>query len=212
MNKLKYIAVSMLMFLSACEIVRVVEPVVVGDMPPAEVTDVGFSLVTSNVLSTNVSLRASWAKPTSDGRGDPEYYLHTMTANKTVSGTLPTRKRVNGLADTITIGRPAVNDTIILTSQVWSVRRGLESSKAATGRLVIRTGDAPPPPPDTVIVDTIVLAPEPPPPGIKVDNFFTLLSEKETSPIPHRTLFIREEDGTTVWSDKNTTYITLVKH
>jgi hypothetical protein len=215
MNKLKYLVLSALVVLvTACEVVKIVEPAS-GDVSPGEVNDVGFNLVGYSVLSTTISVRASWAKPASDGRGDPEYYLHTMTANKTVSGgTLPVRKKVTGLADTITINRPAVNDTIILTSQVWSVRRALESPNAATGRLVIRTADAAPPPPDTIIVDTIVLAPSIPSQGmssIKTPALFVISSDTNNLLFNYNSLFIRKEDGATIMSDKNTTYITLVK-
>lgn len=208
MNKMKYLVFTALVFLSACEIVKVVEPPAVEDFPPSKVETVGFRLVSSAVLSPTISLRASWAKPVADGRGDPEYYLHTMTANKALtSGTLPVRKRVNGLADTITIGRPAVLDTIILTSQVWSVRRGLESITPATGRVVIITSDAPPGPPDTVIVDTIIVSPV-----IVTPELFTVSTRDVNTSKSFNSLFIRDEKGTTTFSHSNTTYITLVKN
>jgi hypothetical protein len=211
MNKLKYLLLLLIVGVTACEVVRVVEPPVQTDKNPVEVNDVGFSLLASNVSPTTISIRTSWKKPISDGKGDPEYYLHTMTANKTVSGTLPNRKRVNGLIDTVVIGRPAVTDTLILTSRVWSVRRLLESTTPATAQLVIRTADSPPPPPDSIRVDTIVLAPIIGG-AIKVNDFFSEVpADSNTMKKSLYSLFIREEDGSTTFFDKNTTYITLVK-
>jgi hypothetical protein len=210
MNKLKYLVLLLVVAVTACEVVRVIEPPA-GEKTPAEVTDVGFSLVSSNLVSSTISIRTRWAKPTSDGLGDPEYYLHTMTANRTVSGTLPTRKRVNGFVDTVTISRPAVTDTLILTSRVWSVRRGLESTTPAQGQVVIRTADGPPPPPDSIRVDTIILTAPIIGGAIKVDEFFTNLPTDSNNLKNYRSLFIREEDGTTTLVTKNITFITLVK-
>jgi hypothetical protein len=131
-----------------------------------------------------------------------------MTANKSV-GTLPTRKQVNGLADTVTITRPATADTVILTSSVWSVRRGLESNTAATGRLVIMTADGPPPPPDTVFVDTIILAP-----SIVQGAQASVFSMKQSTPDMelYRSLFVREERISSTIVQENTTFVTLFKN
>lgn len=210
MNKLKYV-VLLTATLAACEVVRIVEPPA-QDKTPFEVTDVGFSLISSNVVSNTISIRTRWAKPTSDGLGDPEYYLHTMAANRTVSGTLPTRKRVNGFVDTVTINRPATTDTLILVSRVWSVRRGLESTSPAQGQVVIRTADGPPPPPDSIRVDTIILSPVGPsaPGALRMNGFFTSTSTDSNSLKHYRSLFVREENGTTTIVSKNTTFVTLV--
>lgn len=209
MNKLKYLLLSSLITLSACEVVRVVEAPT-GATPPAVVQDVGFALL--NDVSATITIRARWAKPITDGLGDPDWYLHTMTANKVVSGVLPTRKKVLGLADTVTIGRPAVTDTLILTSQVWSVRRNLESAKAATGKLVIMTADKAPPAPDTVLVDTIILTPIMAGVKISADEFFMAVPSDSNNIKSYNSLFIRDEKGNTTYTNNNTTFITLLKN
>jgi hypothetical protein len=201
------VTIASLFLLTACETTRFIEGPTVGEAPPSVTSRIGFNLIAQSAVSNTVTLRASWTAPTSDGRGDPDYYLHTMTANKSV-GTLPTRKQVNGLVDTVTITRPAVLDTVILTSSVWSVRRGLESNTAATGRLIIMTADGPPPPPDTVFVDTIILAPSTVQ-GAQV----SVLSMKQSTPDMqlYRSLFIRDESASSTIVQENTTFITLVK-
>lgn len=218
MNKLKYLLFAALFGVTACEVTRVIEPEAptTEDIPAA--TDMGFNLVSNIALPPNmIAIRVRWNRPISDGRGDPDYYLHSMTVNKAVTGTLPNRKVVNGLADTVLIGRPTVADTLIITSRVWSVRRNLESTSPATGQLVIRTAaDGPPPPPDSIRVDTIFLPVAPPImdgfPGIKIDEFFTSIPVDSNDIRSYRSVFIREEDGTTTVVSKNTTYITLVKN
>lgn len=132
-----------------------------ANQPPTS-PGVSFNILSSSIVGkdTVYKLRVSWAKP-SDGFGDPEYYLHTMTASKTVTdsttGPLPANKRVDGLSDTVSIKVSLVNDTTTLTSNLWSVRRGLQSVTPAVGRLFIRRGDRPPPPPDSIKVDTLVI-------------------------------------------------------
>lgn len=162
--KNRFVLSIVLLFLAACETTRIIEGPTIADVPPSITSRVGFNIISESVIPNALVMRVSWATPTSDGRGDPEYYLHTMTANKTLAG-LPNRKRVNGLMDTVTILRPGILDTVILTSSVWSVRRGLESNTPALGRLVIMTADGPPAPPDTVFVDTLILLPPPTPPS-----------------------------------------------
>jgi hypothetical protein len=202
------VAIASLFLLTACETTRFIEGPTLGEVPPSATSGIGFNMIAQSSISNTVTLRASWAKPASDGRGDPNYYLHTMTANKSV-GTLPTRKQVNGLADTVTITRPAIADTVILTSSVWSVRRGLESNTAATGRLVIMTADGPPPPPDTVFVDTIILAP-----SIVQGAQASVFSMKQSTPDMelYRSLFVREERISSTIVQENTTFVTLFKN
>jgi len=201
------VVLASVLLLTACETTRFIEGPTLGNAPPSVTSGIGFNMIAQSSVSNTVTLRASWAKPASDGRGDPDYYLHTMTSNKTV-GTLPTRKQVSGLADTVTITRPAAVDTVILTSSVWSVRRGLESNRAATGRLVIMTTDGPPPPPDTVFVDTIILAP-----SIVQGAHASVLSMTPSTPDMqlYRSLFIRDERTSSTVVQDNTTFITLVK-
>lgn len=132
--------------------------------PEPEVPNVppGINYAVVAQTDTVVRLKVSWAKA-QDSLGAAEYYLHTMTATKTVTdsttGPLPTNKRVNGLVDTVNIKIKLVNDTVTVTSKVWSVRRGLQSATPATGTLFIRRADRPPPPPDSLKVDTLFLGP-----------------------------------------------------
>jgi len=210
MKIVKYVIAASAIVLSACSVDRIIVPEAPTKIPT--VGPIGFSLLSAFTTPVTISIRASWAKPTSDGLGDPEYYLHTMTANRAV-GTLPTRKRVNGLADTVVINRPAPNDTVIIISSVWSVRRGLESTNPATGKVVIRTADQAPPRPDTVYVDTIVLAPAIQAPASNLSaNLFTVVpSNAATNAASYLSLFIREENGETTYHTEEATYITLVK-
>lgn len=211
MKIVKYVIAASALILSACTIDRIIVPEV-STGTPKEVSTLGFSLMSALTTPTTISIRASWALPPSDGAGNPEYYLHTMTANRAL-GVLPTRKRVNGLADTVTINRPAINDTVIIISQVWSVRRGLESTTPATGKVVIRTADQAPPRPDTVFVDTIVLTPAIQAPASNLSaNLFTVVpSNAATNAASYLSLFIREENGETTYHTEEATYITLVK-
>lgn len=206
MKKLFILSVALL-FITACETTRIIEGPTIADAPPSITSRVGFNMIAESSTINTITIRASWAKPASDGRGDPDYYLHTMSANKSV-GSLPNRKQVNGLVDTVTVTRPSALDTLILTSNVWSVRRGLESTTPGTGRLVIMTADGPPPPPDTVFVDTLILSPMTQP--VRTSSIFSM-TQSTPDMQQYRSLFMREENGTTTFVQENTTYITLIK-
>lgn len=125
---------------------------------PEEVPPVSFSVVSQT--DTIVRVKVTWNRA-QDQYGAADYYLHTMTASKTVTdsttGPLPNLKRVNGLADTVNIRISLVADSVTVVSRVWSVRRGLQSTTPAQGQLFIRRADRPPPPPDSIKVDTLVI-------------------------------------------------------
>jgi hypothetical protein len=110
---------------------------------------------------TLIKIRVTWKAPNDPTGGAPDYYRHTMTANKTVTdavtGPFPSKKQVNGLVDTVTIKLNLVNDSVTLTSSVWSVRRGLESTSPAVAQLFVKRGDRPPLPPDSLKVDTLIV-------------------------------------------------------
>lgn len=177
---------------------------------PPEDTGVSFSLLSSitTATDTNLNIRISWKAP-NDPFGAPEFYRHTMTASKIVTdsttGNLPTLKQINGLVDTVRISLKKVNDTVTLTSNVWSVRRGLQSTSPGIGRLFVRRGDRAPLPPDSIRVDTIVIPSAPTVPIVTVKS--ALLTEiNKTS---FNKLFPTKEYDVTQFG--NTTYITIHK-
>ena len=129
---------------------------------PVVVEEMGFSVLSQTVVATDtlIKIRVTWKAP-NDPFGAPDSYRHTMTANKTVTdsstGPFPNKKLVLGLADTVIIKLNLVNDSVTLTSNVWSVRRGIESTTASTAKLFVRRGDKPPLPPDSLKVDTLIV-------------------------------------------------------
>lgn len=218
MKHLKYVVVASLMLLG-CTIERVVES---GGgyaiVPPPDETSVSFSVLSQLVAGTDttIKIRVTWKAP-NDGFGLPEYYLHTMASSKVVvdavTGPLPTSKRANGLADTISIKLNLVNDTVTLTSRVWSVRRTLQSTTPAVATLFLRRGDRPPPPPDSIKVDTIVIPAAPSAPsGLKVPvNPLSVVNLADVdNSAAYRSLFLREENGTTTYKVGTNSYITLI--
>lgn len=175
---------------------------------PPEDTGVSFALLSSIIsgTDTNISIRVSWKAP-NDPFGAPDFYRHTMTASKVVTdastGNLPSLKQVNGLMDTVRITLKKVNDTVTLTSNVWSVRRNLQSTSPAIGVLFVRRGDRAPLPPDSIRVDTIVIPEAPVVPIVSVKS--DLLTEiNKTS---FNKLFPTKEYDIVQFG--NTTYITI---
>lgn len=175
---------------------------------PPEDTGVSFSLLSSIIsgTDTNINIRVSWKAP-NDPFGAPEFYRHSMVASKVVTdsttGNLPNLKQVNGLADTVRITLKKINDTVTLTSNVWSVRRGLQSTSPGIGKLFVRRGDRAPLPPDSIRVDTIVIPEAPTVPIMAVKS--ELLTEiNKTS---FNKLFPTKEYDIVQFG--NTTYITI---
>lgn len=130
--------------------------------PPTQPYDPGgisFSTVPT-ADSTILRIRVRWSR-VEDRFGAADGYVHTMSASKlvtdSVTGPLPTAKRVTGTVDTVTIRVALVNDSVTLVSRVWATRRGLQSATPAQGSLFIRRRDLPPPPPDSISVDTLVI-------------------------------------------------------
>jgi hypothetical protein len=215
MKHWKYVAIASLILMGCSD----AQPVDVGPgfspAPSPEGETVAFNVVAqiNGVADTTLKIRVTWKAP-NDGFGLPEYYLHSMISSKVVvdaaTGPLPTSKRANGLADTVSIKLNLVNDTVTLTSRVWSVRRTLLSSTPAVATLFLRRGDRPPPPPDSIKVDTIVI-PEAPP---AIGSITNLLSIKSVSDVDnsaaYRSLFLREENGTTTYKVGTNSYITLI--
>jgi hypothetical protein len=214
MKHLKYVVMAALVLLGCSG----EQPVDVGSgfspAPSPEGETVAFAVVAqlNGVADTTIKIRVTWKAP-NDGFGLPEYYLHSMTSSKVVvdaiTGPLPTSKRANGLADTVSIKLNLVNDTVTLTSRVWSVRRTLQSTTPAVATLFLRRGDRPPPPPDSIKVDTIVIPAAP-----IVGGMVNVLSAKNITDIDnsaaYRSLFIREENGTTTYKVGTNSYITLI--
>jgi hypothetical protein len=215
MKHLKYVVMASLILMGCSD----AQPVDVGPgfspAPSPEGETVAFAVVAqlNGVADTTLRIRVTWKAP-NDGFGLPEYYLHSMISSKVVvdavTGPLPTSKRANGLADTVSIKLNLVNDTVTLTSRVWSVRRTLLSTSPAVATLLLRRGDRPPPPPDSIKVDTIVL-PEAPPTVGSVTNLLSIKSISEIdNSAAYRSLFIREENGTTTYKVGTNSYITLI--
>jgi hypothetical protein len=214
MKHLKYVVMAALVLLGCSD----VQPVDVGSgfspAPSPENETVAFAVIAqlNGVADTTLKIRVTWKTP-NDGFGLPEYYLHSMISSKVVvdaaTGPLPTSKRANGLADTVSIKLNLVNDTVTLTSRVWSVRRTLLSSTPAVATLFLRRGDRPPPPPDSIKLDTIVVPAAP-----IVGGIANVLSIKSISDVDnsaaYRSLFLREENGTTTYKVGTNSYITLI--
>jgi len=214
MKHWKYVVMASLILMGCSE----AQPVDVGPgfspAPSPENETVAFAVIAqlNGVADTTLKIRVSWKTP-NDGFGLPEYYLHSMISSKVVvdavTGPLPTSKRANGLADTVSIKLNLVNDTVTLTSRVWSVRRTLLSSTPAVATLFLRRGDRPPPPPDSIKLDTIVVPAAP-----IVGGIANVLSIKSISDVDnsaaYRSLFLREENGTTSYKVGTNSYITLI--
>jgi hypothetical protein len=214
MKHLKYVVMASLILMGCSD----AQPVDVGPgfspAPAPENETVAFAVIAqlNGVADTTLKIRVTWKTP-NDGFGLPEYYLHSMISSKVVvdaaTGPLPTSKRANGLADTVSIKLNLVNDTVTLTSRVWSVRRTLLSSTPAVATLFLRRGDRPPPPPDSIKLDTIVVPAAP-----IVGGIANVLSIKSISDVDnsaaYRSLFLREENGTTSYKVGTNSYITLI--
>lgn len=218
MKHLKYVVMASLILMGCSD----AQPVDVGPgfspAPSPEGETVAFAVVAqlNGVADTTLRIRVTWKAP-NDGFGLPEYYLHSMISSKVVvdavTGPLPTSKRANGLADTVSIKLNLVNDTVTLTSRVWSVRRTLLSTTPAVATLFLRRGDRPPPPPDSIKVDTIVIPAAPSAPsGLKVPvNPLSVVNLADVdNSAAYRSLFLREENGTTTYKVGTNSYITLI--
>lgn len=185
-------------------------------LPPND-GSLSYSMLSSLTTATDtiIRIRVSWVAP-NDPFGLPEFYRHTMTASKTVTdlstGPLPTLKQVNGLVDTIRIKLNLVNDTVTLTSNVWSVRRGLQSTTPAVGKLFIRRGDRAPLPPDSIKVDTIVVPSAPSSGNI---SSIVLQANDDVGSINNQTynsMFGNYKNGVSVYKTKNVTYLTIASY
>lgn len=189
---------------------KVADPVI-----PPEDSGVSFSMLSSIITATdtNINIRVSWKAP-NDPFGAPEFYRHTMVASKVVTdsttGNLPTLKQINGLADTVRISLKKINDTVTLTSSVWSVRRGLQSTTPGVGRLFVRRGDRAPLPPDSIKVDTIII------PATPVDgNMSSILFQKNVDQTlvneqSYNSVFGSYKNGVSIYKSGNTTYLTII--
>lgn len=207
MNKFKRLGIILLAMVAGCTVERVLEADTQPVQPPIE-SGVSFMLLSSiiSATDTNINIRVSWKAP-NDPYGAPDFYRHTMTASKVVTdastGNLPSLKQVNGLMDTVRITLKKVNDTVTLTSNVWSVRRNLQSTSPAIGVLFVRRGDRAPLPPDSIRVDTIVV-PEAPSAPIGLVKSALLTEINKTS---FNRLFPTKEYDIVQFG--NTTYITI---
>lgn len=207
MNKIKRAGILLSMLLAGCVVDKITEPDTQTVQPPQE-SGVSFALLSSiiSATDTNLNIRVTWKAPV-DPYGAPDFYRHTMTASKVITdattGNLPTLKQVNGLMDTVRITLKKVNDTVTVTSNVWSVRRNLQSTSPAVGILFIRRGDRAPLPPDSIKVDTIVVPEAPSAPIVGIKS--TLLTEiNKTS---FNKLFPAKEYD--LFQVGNATYITI---
>jgi hypothetical protein len=187
---------------------KAVDPVI-----PPDDAGVSFSML-SNIITatdTNINIRVSWKAP-NDPYGAPDFYRHTMVASKVVTdtstGNLPNLKQVNGLVDTVRISLKKINDTVTLTSSVWSVRRSLQSTSPAIGKLFVRRGDRAPLPPDSIKVDTIVIPAAP-----IVGNVSSILFQKNTAALvneqSYNSMFGSYKNGVSIYKSGNTTYLTI---
>jgi hypothetical protein len=182
---------------------------------PPDDAGVSFSMLSSIITATdtNINIRVSWKAP-NDPFGAPEFYRHTMVASKLVTdsttGNLPTLKQVNGLADTVRISLKKINDTVTLTSNVWSVRRSLQSTTPAIGKLFVRRGDRAPLPPDSIKVDTIVISAAP---VIGSMSSILLQNNANTTLIneqSYNSMFGSYKNGVSIYKSGNTTYLTII--
>lgn len=182
---------------------------------PPDDTGVTFSLLSSiiSATDTNINIRVSWKAP-NDPFGAPEFYRHTMTASKVVTdsttGNLPSLKQVNGLVDTVRITLKKVNDTVTLTSNVWSVRRGLQSTSPAVGRLFVRRGDRAPLPPDSIRVDTIVIPAAPVIGSSSSILFKTNVNIQSVNDESYKSMFGNPSQGFSIYKSGNVTYLTII--
>jgi len=100
----------------------------------------GLWLVPISVTAqTGVKFTVTWQQP-ADGFGPADSYRITVTANKTVSGTLPVNKSITVLSDSFTIALPAVNDTITFQATIVAVRRGYVSANTVHVWTYVRLG------------------------------------------------------------------------
>jgi hypothetical protein len=182
---------------------------------PPDDAGVSFSMLSSIITATdtNINIRVSWKAP-NDPFGAPEFYRHTMTASKLVTdtstGNLPTLKQVNGLADTVRISLKKLNDTVTLTSNVWSVRRGLQSTSPAIGKLFVRRGDRAPLPPDSIKVDTIVIPAAPVIGSMSSILFQNNTNTKLINEQSYNSMFGSYKNGASMYKSGNTTYLTII--
>jgi hypothetical protein len=188
---------------------KAVDPVI-----PPEDSGVSFTMLSSIITATdtNINIRVTWKAP-NDPFGAPEFYRHTMVASKVVTdsttGNLPNLKQVNGLVDTVRISLKKINDTVTLTSSVWSVRRSLQSATPGIGKLFVRRGDRAPLPPDSIRVDTIVIPSAP-----VIGNMSSILFQNSDSRLineqSYNSMFGNYKNGVSIYKSGNTTYLTII--
>ena len=182
--------------------------------PPPDDSGVSFSMLSSIITATdtNINIRVSWKAP-NDPFGAPEFYRHTMVASKIVTdsttGNLPNLKQVNGLVDTVRISLKKINDTVTLTSSIWSVRRGLQSTTPGVGKLFVRRGDRAPLPPDSIKVDTIII-PESPVIGNMSSILFQNSDTRLINEQSYNSMFGNYKNGVSMYKSGNTTYLTII--
>jgi len=108
----------------------------VDEQPTAGVS---FSIVGST--DSIIRVRVSWSAG-GDQFGLPDYYNFTLRASKAITdsstGSLPDKKKVYGLADTVTLKRSLIGDSAMIVARVWSVRRDLESTTPAQGQVYVK--------------------------------------------------------------------------
>ncbi len=210
--KLKGILFIAITVLYACSdsSTQAVDPVI-----PPDDAGVSFSMLSSIITATdtNINIRVSWKAP-NDPFGAPEFYRHTMVSSKVVTdsttGNLPTLKQVNGLADTVRISLKKINDTVTLTSNVWSVRRSLQSTTPAIGRLFVRRGDRAPLPPDSIKVDTIVIPAAPVIGSMSSVLFQNNANTRLINEQSYNSMFGSYKNGVSIYKLGNTTYLTII--
>lgn len=187
----------------------------VNPAKPPEDSSVGFNMLSSITTATDtiIRIRVSWRAP-NDPLGAPDFYRHTMTTSKVVTdgvtGPLPSLKQVNGLVDTIRIKLNLVNDTVTLTSNVWSVRRGLQSQTAGVGTLFIRRGDRAPLPPDSIRVDTIIIPAAPVIGNVSSVLFKTNTEIQSINDESYKAMFGNPSQGFSMYKTGNVTYLTII--
>lgn len=100
---------------------------------------VNFSIVGST--DSIIRVRVSWSVG-GDQFGAPDYYNFTLRSSKVITdsttGPLPDKKKVYGLADTVTLKRSLIGDSAMIVARVWSVRRELESTIPAQGQVYVK--------------------------------------------------------------------------
>lgn len=204
---------SLLSVLSACKDTPVESGIVAS---PPDDGSLGFNLLSSLTTATDTVLRirVSWKAP-NDPLGAPDFYRHSMVASKvvtdTTTGPLPTLKQVNGLVDTVFVKLNLVNDTVTLTSNVWSVRRGIQSQTAGVGKLFIRRGDRAPLPPDSIKVDTIVVPASPVIGNTASILFNSKVNVNAVNDESYKSMFGNPTDGVSMYKSGNVTYLTITQ-